>query len=73
MEHDSLLPGFITVDEAAVRSKYSAQYVRRLVRQGVLIGKRLGHSWFIQERSLDEYLKRAMKSQDARRGPKELR
>jgi len=73
INHDSMLPGLITVDEAAARTKYSAQYVRRLLRQGVLAGTRIGHSWFVQVQSLDEYLKHAMRSRDARRGPKELR
>ncbi|MPZ04604.1 helix-turn-helix domain-containing protein, partial [Micrococcus luteus] len=45
--------------EAAERLKVSDRYVRRLVEDGDVPARRLGESWFIDERALARRARRA--------------
>lgn len=49
----------LTVGEAAERLKVSDRYVRRLVEDGDVPARRLGESWFIDERALARRARRA--------------
>ncbi len=49
----------LTVGEAAERLKVSDRYVRRLVERGDVPARRLGESWFIDERALTRRARRA--------------
>ena len=46
--------GYVTVAEAAKRLDISEQQVRRKLRGGKLIGRRVGNHWLVRERALEE-------------------
>jgi len=47
---------FITTKNAGELSGYSSDYLARLARSGKIIGKRVGHSWFVEKESLERFL-----------------
>ena len=70
---NSLLPEFtdeyITVKSAAEFSGYNQQYLRRLLRKGILRTRKIGQIWLIDQRDFKEYLEGANQSKDKRFGP----
>ncbi|MEI2692629.1 MAG: helix-turn-helix domain-containing protein [Anaerolineae bacterium] len=50
------LADYVTSEDAAAASGYHANYVRRLLRQGKLKGRKFGNVWFIERESLQDYL-----------------
>jgi len=60
----------ISVNGAAFHSGYNVQYLRRLLRDGRLIGVKLGQTWLIDKRTLEAYLENANHTKDKRFGPK---
>src|SRR3989344_7892682 len=48
---------FLSSKEAGERFGYSSDYVARLARTGKILGKKVGKTWFVQERSLIDFLK----------------
>ena len=60
----------ISVNFAAFHSGYNMQYLRRLLRDGKLIGKKLGQTWLIDKRTFEAYLENAHQANDKRFGPK---
>ncbi len=46
----------IPVLEAAALSGFTASYVRRLLRNGTLPGRKIGRDWFTTEEAVREYL-----------------
>jgi len=50
------MPEWITTDEAAALSGYHVNYVRRLMRNGRLKGKKAGLMWWVDRDSLQNYL-----------------
>ena len=50
------MPDFITSEEAAAESGYHANYIRRLLRQGKVKGRKFGNVWFIDHGSFQEYM-----------------
>jgi excisionase family DNA binding protein len=61
---------WITTAEAAELSGYHPVYLRELIRQGKIQGRKFGIVWQISRQSLTIYLKEAQESTDKRRGPK---
>ena len=47
---------WVSVHEAAEITGYSMEYIRRLVRQGKLAAERKGPMYWIDRKSLDEYI-----------------
>lgn len=47
---------WLTVTEAADRSRLSRTHLRRLITAGVLKGVKVGPLWTVDERSLTRYL-----------------
>jgi len=47
---------FITTKDAGELSGYNSDYLARLARSGKIIGKRIGHSWFVDRDSLMTFL-----------------
>ena len=47
---------FISTDEAARQLRYSAQHVRRLVREGKLEGEKVGRDWIVSSESVGHHL-----------------
>lgn len=60
---------YITVRSASEFSGYNQQYLRRLLRNGVLRTRKIGQIWLIDERDFKNYLKDANLSKDKRFGP----
>lgn len=46
---------FLTVKQASERSGYSAEYIRRLIRNDKLEAKKVGTVYFVKVESLDSY------------------
>ena len=61
---------WLTVSEAAALSGYHPVYLRGLIREGKIKGRKWGQAWQVSQRSLRDYLANAEKSEDNRRGPK---
>ena len=51
-----VLEKHLSVKAAAEISGYSIQYLRRLLREGLLEGIKIGQVWLIKMASLDTYL-----------------
>lgn len=50
------MPEFITTAETAELLGYTPQHVRRLVREGVLDGTKIGRDWVINRASVGRFL-----------------
>ena len=61
---------WLTVYQAAEVSGYSAEYVRRLLRQGKISSQKFLTVWQISKSSLLAYIREAQKTPDKRWGPK---
>ena len=62
---------WLTTAEAAELSGYHPYYLRELMRQSKVTGKKFGTVWQISKESLMEYIKAAEESDDKRRGAKD--
>ena len=65
-----VLNNLIPVKEAAESSGYSPQYLRRLLRTGKLVGRKLGQVWLIEKSAFEDYLENATQAADRRFGSK---
>jgi len=61
---------WISVNIAAFHSGYNIQYLRRMLRSGVLSGVKIGQMWLIEMDALETHLNRAETTSDRRCGPK---
>ena len=64
-------PKWITTAEAAKLSGYHPVYLRELIRDEKIRGKKFGIVWQVNKQSLLDYLQSAKQSKDKRWGPKE--
>ena len=62
---------WITVSDAAEVSGYNEEHVRRLLRDGSIVGRKFGIVWQVKRSSMLSYLSKAQSSDDRRQGPKE--
>jgi len=60
----------ITVKEAAERSGYHPEYIRRLIRDGKIAAEKLGTVYLVDAESLQAYLRFMQDPDDARTGPR---
>ena len=60
----------ITVQAAADVTGYNIQYLRRILRSGVLKGVKIGQLWLIEMQSLEMYLQHVESTSDRRCGPR---
>ena len=67
---NTVLDGYLSVQDAAEYSGYNVQYLRRLVQAGTIAGRKIGQVWLVQLASLDTYLKSVQRSEDRRFGPR---
>jgi excisionase family DNA binding protein len=67
-----VLEKHLSVKAAAEISGYSIQYVRRLLREGLLGGIKIGQVWLIKMASLDTYLQNGQMVKDRRYAPRRL-
>jgi excisionase family DNA binding protein len=65
-----LINQHVTVQAAADVTGYNIQYLRRMLRSGVLIGIKIGQMWLIEMDALEAYLKRVESTSDRRCGPR---
>ncbi len=61
---------WLTTQQAADLSGYHMVYVRNLVRDGQIEGRKWGQAWQVSKTSLLTYMEAAKISKDNRRGPK---
>ena len=61
---------WLTTKEATEISGYHPVYLRELIRDGKIVGRKFGIVWQVSKQSLTAYLAEAQKSKDKRRGPK---
>ena len=50
------LSKLISVTEASEMSGLTTGYIRRLLRNNVIVGKKIGRDWFTTEETIREYL-----------------
>jgi excisionase family DNA binding protein len=64
------LAEFITTEEAAQALGFHVIYIRRMVREGKLKGVKVGPTWLVAKKSIEEYKKQTegMSKNDPRRG-----
>jgi excisionase family DNA binding protein len=62
---------WLTTFQAAEICGYHPNYVRKLLRDGEILGRKWGLSWQVNRFSLEKYLERVSKLGE-RRGPKKL-
>ena len=60
----------LAVRAAADVTGYNIQYLRRMLRSGVLEGVKIGQMWLIDMESLETYLQHVESTSDRRCGPK---
>ena len=65
---------FISVEEAIRLSGYTAQYLRRMARQGRIQAMKFGHFWMVNLESLQGYIERtqSLGIGDKRYGPRDV-
>lgn len=63
------LPDYITADEAAEISGYHVNYIRRIMRQGKVKGRKTALVWLIERDSLQAYLILVARLGTSRFGP----
>lgn len=61
---------WLTTKEAIELSGYHPVYLRELIRDGKIVGRKFGIVWQVSKQSLTAYLEEAQQSKDKRRGPK---
>jgi excisionase family DNA binding protein len=61
---------WITTQEAAQLSGYHPEHLRRLIKRGDIVARKVSIIWLISRRSLLEFVAQAEQSGDKRRGPK---
>jgi hypothetical protein len=61
---------WITVAQAGEISGYNEEHIRRLLRDGLIAGRKFGIVWQVKQSSIDAYLAKAQRSEDRRNGPK---
>ena len=62
---------YMTTSQAAAQTGYSMTYLARLLRNGTLVGFRLGRDWLIFTDSLEQFL--ALPHKPGPKGPRKMR
>jgi excisionase family DNA binding protein len=65
----SFITNHLPVSPAAELTGYSEQYLRRMLREGKIIGIKIGQVWLIDMACLQAYLDHATDAIDRRFGP----
>jgi len=64
---------WLTVNEAAEISGYHPEYIRRLIRDGKIEGRKFAIVWQVRRDSLNAYIKNAQTKDDRRYTPKRIK
>ena len=62
---------WITTEQAAELSGYHENHLRRLIRSGDIKAQKRGGHWWVDRASVEAYVAKAKKTDDARYGPKD--
>jgi hypothetical protein len=65
-----VLDTHMSMEAAAAYSGYNIQYLRRIVRDGLIEGVKVGPIWLVKTASMDAYLKSVRQTDDRRYGPR---
>jgi hypothetical protein len=65
-----VLDTHMSMQAAAEYSGYNVQYLRRIVRAGIIDGVKVGPVWLVEIASMDAYLKSVRQMDDRRYGPR---
>ena len=65
----SFITNHLPVSSAAELTGYSEQYLRRMLREGKIIGIKIGQVWLIDMACLQAYIDHATDASDRRFGP----
>ena len=60
---------YITFKTASISSGYNEQYLRRLLREGILKTRKIGQLWLIERSDFGKYLQETLNSTAKRFGP----
>jgi hypothetical protein len=60
---------WLTPGQAAELSGYNEEHIRRLLRDGLIAGRKFGIVWQVSRSSMLLYLSKAQLSEDRRHGP----
>jgi excisionase family DNA binding protein len=64
---------WLSVSEAAILSGYHPEYIRRLIRDGEIEGRKFSIVWQVRRESLNAYIDSAKSKDDKRFTPKRKR
>lgn len=64
-----VIEDYITVKTASKYSGYNEQYLRRLIRVGIIKTRNIGQLWLIERSEFGKYIQEAKISPDKRFGP----
>jgi excisionase family DNA binding protein len=64
---------WLTVNEAAEISGYHPEYIRRLIRDGEIEGRKFAIVWQVRRDSLNAYIQNAQSKDDKRYTPKRIK
>jgi hypothetical protein len=53
---EELFKGFVSTRAAAARAGLDDSHIRHLLREGKLVGRKVGRDWVVDVASLDEYI-----------------
>lgn len=67
--YNSAMEEWLTVTDAAELGEYHPNYIRLLLRQGKVTGRKWGQAWQVSRQSLLSYCQQAQ-SEGKKRGPK---
>ena len=66
---------FFETEDVAKKLNYHVEHVRRMMREGSIKGIKVGRTWLVQRKSVEDYLKRTtqMSKHDPRRTQEKAR
>jgi len=70
IDNSQIIQKHISVQVASESTGYNIQYLRRMLRFGVLKGIKIGQLWLIDIDALEVYLHRVESTSDRRCGPR---
>ena len=64
------MPDYLTTLEAAELSGYNAEYIRQMIRTGMIKAEKRGRDWWIDRKTFVAYFRSTQKTKDKRHGPR---
>jgi excisionase family DNA binding protein len=70
MTNNSNPTEWITTAEAAELTEYNPEYIRQMIRRGVIKAEKKGRDWWIDKNSIVEYVEKMKQLGTAKHSPK---